>query len=37
MSELLSAVYESGVFHPSSRPQLDEGEHVEILVQRNWR
>ncbi len=32
MSELLSAVYESGVFHPASRPQLDEGEHVEILV-----
>lgn len=32
MSELLSAVYESGAFHPSTRPQLDEGEHVEILI-----
>ncbi len=32
MSELLSAVYEAGVFHPATRPQLDEGEQVEILV-----
>lgn len=32
MSELLSAVYEAGVFHPSSCPHLDEGEQVEILV-----
>lgn len=32
MSELLSAVYESGAFHPAIPPQLDEGECVEILV-----
>ncbi len=32
MSELLSAVFESGVFRPASRPQLDDGTQVEILV-----
>ena len=32
MSEFLSAVYESGVFRPTSRPELDEGAQVEILV-----
>lgn len=32
MSQLLSAVYESGVFRPTTRPQLDEGVQVEILV-----
>ena len=32
MSELFSAVFESGVFHPTIRPHLDEGEQVEILV-----
>ena len=32
MSEILSAVFESGSFHPLIRPHLSEGEQVEILV-----
>lgn len=32
MSELVSAVFESGVFRPTRRPQLSEGEQVDILV-----
>lgn len=32
MSELLSAVFESGAFRPMSQPHLAEGEQVEILV-----
>lgn len=32
MSEPLSAVYEAGVFRPTSRPQLEDGVQVEILV-----
>lgn len=32
MSQLLSAVYESGVFHPTSQPHLADGEQVEIMI-----
>lgn len=32
MSEFLSAVYEAGAFRPTLRPQLVEGQLVEILV-----
>ena len=32
MAELLSAVFEAGVFRPTTRPHINEGEAVEILV-----
>ena len=32
MSELMSAVFESGAFHPTTQPLLEEGAQVEILV-----
>jgi len=32
MAELLAAVFEGGVFRPTTPPHLNEGEAVEILV-----